>query len=274
MLVLDFCHRLGHGKLLGLVIRGGKPNPTRMDPKKDEEMTAKRMALTLSLFLAGAVLVGCGSKAIVLPSEQVSVVAGESLQLRVESRSREFEYQWQKNGGDIEGARGDSLNLEKDSLEDVGLYRCKVYSRGETAETNYTSAVALFVSTRSLILSNVQTPVAGPFQPNQPSLISRCYSNGYTSYIRFAWPGPTVWYTPSGATTCTVTDSSQVGAGYSALVEVVESGTLTSFCGTGTPSSVSFKVNPGKKYKFVIFVLNKPPPPSAGQKLSLDIVWK
>ena len=254
-------------------------------------MIARRMALTLSVFVAGVVLVGCRSNMsdhsteqmavrkgessiIVLPPEQLAAVAGEHLELRVQALSREYEFQWQKNGQDIKGERGDNLDFKKVTLKNAGLYRCRIYRLGETAETIYTVPVALFVTSRFLILDSIHTPVAGPFQPNQLSLTSRCDSQNYTSYVRFIWPGPTVWYTPkAGVTTCTVTDTSNVGAGYSAQVEVVESGTLKKFCGTGTPSSTSFPVTAGKKYQFVIFVHNTPPPPSAGQTLSLDIVW-
>ena len=192
-------------------------------------MTMKRMVLTLSVFVAGVVWVGCRSNGpyrtvIDMPPEQVVGVVGEELKLRLEPRpSRDFKFQWQTNDVDIpnESAHGDSLHLEKVTTNDAALYRCKIDSCGYDAETHYTVRVALYVVTpppprHAENILSVHTPVSGPFQPTQPNLPSGC-KFPYTNHVRFIWPAPaypfyTVWCTPPpGKTTCTVIDTSQRG---------------------------------------------------------------
>lgn len=251
-------------------------------------MKTNDVVLSAALLLAGVVLAGglggcacrpqtTGGLRVGLPPQEVVAVLGRPLELRVENPPPGFRFQWQKNGLDIPGAQNQHFVEQKVTLESAGLYRCKLQSSDEAEEADYTTEVALYTvgsKAHYLTMASVTTPVAGPFQPSQPGTQSYCGGNKTTNYVRFRTAGNSIWFKPPANTkTCRVTDTSQPGGNYVGRIEALESGTLKYFCGTGTPSTVSFPVAASRSYQFVLFVLSSPPPPT-GKTLSAEIVWE
>ncbi|MBL9128035.1 MAG: hypothetical protein JNL97_10330 [Verrucomicrobiales bacterium] len=93
----------------------------------------------------------------------------------------------------------------------------------------------------------------------------------YQAIARFPAPdGLMTWTAPAGSTSCRITDVTPGMPGtYISRVEAVKVITQVA-CGQTT---VTFPVTAGSKYTFTIYVINVPPPPTAGQSLNLQVEW-
>ena len=82
----------------------------------------------------------------------------------------------------------------------------------------------------------------------------------------------TFWFTPpAGTTNGIATDTSGFGSPYESVVKVIRKRDLMPSCGT---NSISFPASSSEQYKFIIYIKNTPPPPSAGDTLTLSVQWQ
>jgi hypothetical protein len=109
----------------------------------------------------------------------------------------------------------------------------------------------------------------GAYIPGSGST-SCCGSYTGMAYITNSATGTLVFTPPAGATNCIATDVSGLASPYESVVKVTRTDNLFSTCGT---NSISFPVSSNKSYKFNIYIKNTPPPPSAGDTLTLDVQW-
>jgi hypothetical protein len=105
-----------------------------------------------------------------------------------------------------------------------------------------------------------------------PGSGSTSCAGSYTGmvYITNSATGTLVFTPPAGATNCIATDVSGFASPYESVVKVTRTDNLFSTCGT---NSISFPVSSNKSYKFNIYIKNTPPPPSAGDTVTLSIQW-
>jgi hypothetical protein len=211
-----------------------------------------------------------GDVTIEVPEAIVAVTAGQKVTFRVRPQpprgKLEYQYQWQKDGKDIEGRGADTLVLRDVRLRAAGHYRCVLDRNDEPVEMDYSAEVYLAVAT-----AGPPACITGPFQPG-PYSGRRCGPANHNGYVRFKNGTNYYWTPPGGAGIGTVTDISNLSTSYDPWIEVVESGTLVCrpFHGLGPHN---FQVNPPRKYQFIVYVMNQPPPPSTGQTITLQIQW-
>ncbi|MGE3309627.1 MAG: hypothetical protein AB7O66_06630 [Limisphaerales bacterium] len=93
----------------------------------------------------------------------------------------------------------------------------------------------------------------------------------YQAIARIPAPGGLLtWTAPAGSTSCRITDVTPGMPGtYVSRVEAVKVISQVA-CGDTT---VTFPVTAGSKYSFTIYVINVPPPPTAGVALVLEVEW-
>jgi hypothetical protein len=97
-----------------------------------------------------------------------------------------------------------------------------------------------------------------------------CGSYVGMTYITNSATG-TFWFTPpTGTTNCVATDSSGLASPYESVVKVTRRRDNLSWCNT---NNVSFPASSSEQYRFYIYIKNTPPPPSAGDTLTLDVQW-
>ena len=96
-----------------------------------------------------------------------------------------------------------------------------------------------------------------------------CAAN-YTALAKMTNSAGSYWITPpAGTTTGTFTDASGFPPPYSSAVQVM-SRSLSTWCGT---NSVTFPATSTTSYCLTVYVTSKPPPPTSGQTMTLEITW-
>ncbi len=192
-------------------------------------------------------------------------------------------YQWVKNSKRIAGATNSSYSINAVTREDVGFYAVLVTSGSEYPEdvisctaTLFTYAIdpkgrieasAPFSGPGYSMKSNpgVITNSTGPLNPTGGT-IPGCPGT-YAGYVKFKNPSGSYWWTrPAGTTQCTITDQSS----YTTRVQIVESGTLMSWCNTETVTAPAQPLP--RKYQFTTYFTGINPPYS-GDPITLLINW-
>jgi hypothetical protein len=97
-----------------------------------------------------------------------------------------------------------------------------------------------------------------------------CAGN-YTAFAKMTNSAGAFWITPTaGTSTGTFKDASGFPAPYSSVVQVMRRSDLATWCGT---NSVTFPATSSNSYCLTVFVTSKPPPPTSGQTMSLQVTW-
>jgi hypothetical protein len=227
-------------------------------------MKSQTKTIITSAVLVGVLaLSGCASfnekslQVVILKEPKEAVVAqGGTATFRVVAKPSSLTYQWYKNGTNvIERATDSVLVIKNVKLADVGFYSCLVTK----FPSQFTRPAALFMFT--------PISVSGPFQPgigNNPSCIGP-----YLGAVTFPNPAGGYWFrTPVGETSCTITDTTSLGGGYSSKVESVQYSDFSNKCAV---HSLNFPARSGDRYLFTTYVTAGAPPP--GTTLTLSYQW-
>lgn len=145
----------------------------------------------------------------------------------------------------------------------TGLVGCS------TSTTKQPAPTAKPVTAQRSAMQATSSDPSGAFN-NTGGTTTCCGSYTGYAFITNSATG-TVWFTPpAGTTNCIATDSSGLSSPYVSVVKAIRSDSL-SWCDT---NSVSFPATSSKKYKFIIYLKNTPPPPTNGQVLTLNVQWQ
>ena len=181
--------------------------------------------------------------------------------------SQPLTFQWQKNGTNMAGRIYPSLHITNVQVSDVGFYSC-VISRGSTS-LKVGSEDPDAPGARLFVIESTNTAVSGPVQPGTGT---RSCVGSYTGCVLFKTIDNSSWWTPpTGATNCTITDTSRTfyTPQYVPVVQWADN-YLNNSCAT---NQVSFPVVSGRRYQFTTYIKNTMPPPNSGDRLTLDVTW-
>ncbi len=147
----------------------------------------------------------------------------------------------------------------------VGLAGC-IGLPPRTAETSSASFQTGYPPLDAIITTNAPTTIPGTGSNSCVGLY-----NGFARFTNTAVTPSSIWFRPpTGTAQATITDASGITGSFVPVLEAIRRRDLFRWCGTNTKT---FPATSSDQYQFSTYVKNPPPPPAAGQILSVTIQW-